>query len=127
MILALANRADPDHERVRSALSAQAGPYLVPAGLLAEVTFMLERDLGGDALVEFLAQMITGALLMDCGEEDLPRARELVVRYADFPLGFADAAVIACAERHGGAVLTLDHRHFGVVAREGHIRVLPSS
>ena len=34
-------------------------------------------------------------------------------------------AVIACAERHGGRVLTLDVRHFGTVAREGKISLLP--
>jgi predicted nucleic acid-binding protein len=41
------------------------------------------------------------------------------------PLGSADAAVIACAERHGGRVLTLDRRHFGVVEREGTISLVP--
>ncbi len=45
------------------------------------------------------------------------RVRELVRRYADLPLGFADAAVTACAERHRGRVLTTDYRHFPVVAR----------
>ena len=33
----------------------------------------------------------------------------------------ADASVIACAERNGGKVLTLDFRHFRVVAREKRI------
>ena len=37
----------------------------------------------------------------------------------------ADASVIACAERSGGRVLTLDLRDFGVVARAGQIRILP--
>jgi len=46
--------------------------------------------------------------------------------YADLPLGFADATVIACAERSGRKVLTLDRRHFGVVAREDTIEVLPT-
>src|SRR5581483_1433843 len=46
-------------------------------------------------------------------------------RYRDIPLGFADAAVIAGADRRGGAVLTLDMRHFSVVARERRIRVVP--
>jgi predicted nucleic acid-binding protein len=45
--------------------------------------------------------------------------------FRDLPLGYADAAVIACVERRGGNVLTLDRRHFGVVEREGTIRVLP--
>ncbi len=55
----------------------------------------------------------------------MPRIRALARRYADLPLGFADAAMIACAKRHGGRVLTLDLRHFGVVAREGGLIVLP--
>ena len=56
---------------------------------------------------------------------DFARIRELVGRYADLPLGFADASVIACAERNGGRVLTFDARDFGVVAREGTIQPLP--
>jgi predicted nucleic acid-binding protein len=38
-----------------------------------------------------------------------------VGHHVDLPLGFADAAVIACAESKGGRVLTLDRRHFDVV------------
>ncbi len=59
------------------------------------------------------------------GSQDIPRIRELLRRYADMPLGFADAAVVACAERHDGRVLTLDHLHFGVVARDAAITILP--
>lgn len=51
--------------------------------------------------------------------------RRLVQRYRDLPLDLADGAVIACAERSGGVVLTLDLRDFGVVAREGSITLLP--
>jgi predicted nucleic acid-binding protein len=49
----------------------------------------------------------------------------LIGRYADLPLGLTDAMVVACTERNGGRVLTLDRRHFGVVAGEGTITVLP--
>ena len=35
-LLALLNRRDPDHLRVRDALLADSGPYLVLAGILAE-------------------------------------------------------------------------------------------
>ncbi len=69
--------------------------------------------------------MESGVLTLLCGDGDLPRIRDLVRRYADLPLGYVDAAVIACAERHGGRVLTLDRRHFGVVAREGTISLRP--
>jgi predicted nucleic acid-binding protein len=60
-----------------------------------------------------------------CGEGDFPRIRQLVARYSNLPLGFADAAVIACAERHGGNVLALD-RDFAIVAREGAISLIPA-
>ena len=46
-------------------------------------------------------------------------------RYADLPLGFADAAVIACAERNGGRVMTFDRSDFDVVAAEGPITIVP--
>lgn len=37
---------------------------------------------------------------------------------------FADAAVVECAVRHGGRVMTLDS-HCAIVARDGRIAVLP--
>jgi len=123
-LFALLNRKDPDHERVTRILLADPGPYLVPAGILAEIAYLTERRLGLRALKALLHDLEVGALSLECGDEDLPRIRELVARYADLPLGFADAAVIAVAERNGGRVLSLD-RHFHVVAQEGAIQVLP--
>ena len=38
-IFALLNRRDPDHDSVRHAFEADGGPYLVPAGILAEVGY----------------------------------------------------------------------------------------
>lgn len=125
-IFALVVREEPDHDRTVGALAADPGPYLVPAGVLAEVGYVLERWVGQSALDAFLDDLETAAFTYDCGEHDFPRIRELVARYHDLPLGFADASVVACAERHGGRVLTLDRRDFDVVAREGRLQVLPA-
>lgn len=125
-LVALLDRRDPDHRRVREALVTDTGPYLVPAWILAEVGYFAEARLGAKVVDAFLADLETSAYSFECGDRDLPRIRELVRRYADLPLGVADAAVIACAERNGGRVLTLDARDFGVVAKEGKIAVLPS-
>ena len=124
-LFALINRRDEDHERSRAALLSDRGPYLVPAGILAEIAYLVERRLGTRVLNRFLADLESGGFTLECGEEDLGRVRELVVRYADMPLGFADASVIACAERNGGRVLTLDLHHFGTVAAEGKLSLLP--
>ncbi len=124
-VFALLNRRDPDHERVKAALAADAGPYVFPAGILAEVAYLVERRLGANVLDAFLGDLERGGFSFDCGDRDFPRVRELVQRYADLPLGCADACVVACAERNGGRVLTLDARDFGVVAREGAISLAP--
>jgi uncharacterized protein len=114
-------------EPSRIALLEDPGPYLIPAGILAEVTYLTERRLGMSMLEGFVLDLEEGGFSLECGEEDLPRVRELVRRYADLALGFADASVIACAERvSGGRVLTLDRCPFGAVAREGRITLLPA-
>lgn len=125
-LFALLNRRDPDHQPISQTLLADRGPYLVPAGILAEIGYLIEQRLGLDVLDAFLADLQERAFVLEPGEDDLARIRELVRRYADLPLGLADASVIACAERHSGSVLTLDHRHFGAVAREGTIILLPT-
>jgi predicted nucleic acid-binding protein len=124
-IFALLNRADPDHRQVRKTLENDHGPYLVPAGILAEIAYIVERRLGVQVLDRFLGDLESGGFSLDCGEGTLARVRELVIRYDSLRLGFADASVIACAEHHGGRVLTLDRRDFDVVAAEGTIEVLP--
>ena len=72
----------------------------------------------------FLADLAAGAFALEWDRADLGRIRELVRGYADLPLRFPEA-VIACIERYGGEVLTLDARHFGIVSREGTITLLP--
>jgi predicted nucleic acid-binding protein len=124
-IFALLDRRERHHDQVREALTADPGPYLVPVGILAEIAHLVENTLGGNTLDAFLADLEEGTFRLECGDEDLARIRALARRYKDMPLGFADAAVIACAERNGGRVLTLDLRHFSVIAREGKLDILP--
>jgi hypothetical protein len=124
-IFALLNRRDPDHRRARAALTAGGGPYLVPAGIRAEVTSMLERTLHAEILDAFLEDLQTGSFTRECGADDLGRVRALVRQYADLPLGFAGAAAAGCAERHGGRVPMFDRRHFGAIASAGLVTVVP--
>ncbi len=123
-ILAALNNRDPHHAQAVATLRADGGPFIVPVGIMAEVTYMIEARLGAVVLDEFLADLEEGAFALDCQEGDLSRVRVLVTRYRDLPLGYSDAAVIACAERNGGRVLTFDLRHFPIVAREGTIQLV---
>ena len=106
-------------------VKARLGPLIVPVGILAEAGYMVETDLGVAVLRQFLADIVDGSFALDCGESDMSRIIALLERYEDLRLGFADACVIACAERNGGRVLTFDERDFVPVAREGKISLVP--
>lgn len=122
-VFPLCNRADPDHHRIKTAAFSDPGPRFVPAGILAEIAYLLEARLGMEVLAAFLQDLERGVYTLDCGEGDFPRIRDLVSRYANLPLGFPDASVVACAERRGGRVLTLDERDFRGVEAEGKIEL----
>ena len=125
-LYALLNRGDRAHAAAVEALNGDRGPYLVPAATLGEIAYLVEERLGTRVLDLLLDDLETGAYTLDCGEGDFGRTRQLVARYADLSLGFVDAAVIACAERSGGRVLTFDLRDFRVVATEGTITIVPA-
>jgi predicted nucleic acid-binding protein len=122
-LYALTDRHDRSHAQLKRALSADGGPYLIPAAILAEIGYMIESRLGTNALLAFVGDLDAGYVVHH-SSTGWARMAKLVKRYADLPLGFADAAVVECAERHGGRVMTLDG-HFAIVAREGRIAVLP--
>lgn len=123
-IMSLLDRRERDHRRVRGAFTEDGGPYLVPAWILAEACYVTAHRLGTRALDVLLEDLGTGAYSFECGEGDVARIRELIRRYADLPLAVPDAAVVACAERNGGRVLSVD-ADFKVIARQGTISVVP--
>lgn len=119
------NRDAPQHAAFREFFASCRGPLIIPVGIMSEITYLVETRLGLQTVDVFLEDIELGSYLLDCGDRDLPRIRELVHRYHDMPLGYANASVIACAERNGGQVATLDLRHFSAVAREGTIQIVP--
>ncbi len=124
VLFAALDRKQQHHHAVLSALRPHSGAFVVPVAILAEMSHFIERDLGPVAVSAFARDIERGAYELDCGLDDWSRIRALVDRYANLPLGVADAAVIACAERRRAPVATLDLRHFGTVAREGSIEIL---
>jgi predicted nucleic acid-binding protein len=125
-ILALLNRSDRHHAGAARALAAHRGPTVVPLGILSDVATVLGAALGPRATAAFLAGLEQGDSLLDCGDADLPRIRELMARYAQHDLRYADAAVVACAERNGGLVLSFRTEPFDTVASDVPISLVPS-
>ncbi|MFC3766458.1 type II toxin-antitoxin system VapC family toxin [Tenggerimyces flavus] len=86
---------------------------VVPATVVAEVGYLLCREAGPRVEAMFLTSMAEGDFApIALTSVDYARMAELVVTYADLPLGTTDASVVALAERLGTTeIATLDRRH----------------
>jgi uncharacterized protein len=118
---------DDDHERCADLLLRRDLRLVIPALVVAEVTYLVGRRLGPSVESRFLAGL-AGINIQAPYPEDWDRVAELVEQYADFPLGGTDASVIALAERMAtDLVLTLDRRHFAAVRPRhcDHLTLLP--
>jgi uncharacterized protein len=116
-LFAAADADDRDHGRCVELMRRTPPPLLMPAPVLTEVGYLLERERGARAEAEFLRSVRAGQVVMvPLVAADLGRMAELVEKYADFPLGLVDASVVAVAERLGAQeIATLDRRHFSAV------------
>ena len=112
-LIALLDRSDAAHGRCLEALAAIHDPMATVLPALTEAMHLLGGVRRGQAaLVEMVEDGALG--LVELGKDDLPRMRELMEKYSDLPMDFADAALVRVAERDGCTrILTFD-AHFGV-------------
>jgi predicted nucleic acid-binding protein len=119
---------DDDHDRCVSVLGRSDIEFVVPAMVVAEVTFLVGRRLGPEVEAAFLRGLSEFEIEAPIGEDWSPIA-DLVQRYRDFPLGGTDASVAVLADRLGtDLILTLDRRHFAALrAKNGEaFQLLPA-
>lgn len=91
---------------------------------LTEAMYFCGRR-GGWAAQEELWKMIAreGLVLAELEHPDLSRARELMQQYRDTPMDFADATLVAYAERENlTEIFTLDRRGFSTYRLRGRAR-----
>jgi hypothetical protein len=127
-LIASAIRSDPDHLAALDALRTPGLRLVIPALCVAEVGYFLERRGHAAAAAAFI-RGLSGFDVRQPAPDEWERIAELVEEYADLSLGVVDSSVISLAERlKTDLVITLDHRHFGVV-RPRHVesfRLLPA-
>ncbi|MGH8968162.1 MAG: type II toxin-antitoxin system VapC family toxin, partial [Actinomycetes bacterium] len=87
VLVALTDRDDQFHSRCRRWLETTEATLLVPSTVLAEVCYLLDRELGPATEAAFLDDVGTTGdhpyQLVDLVDTDLRRMAELVRRYAD--------------------------------------------
>lgn len=124
-MVAYINRKDPDHEPCAALFGSRTDDLLVTPYVLTEACYLIGKYVGAEAEINLVEAAAAGDLIQtDVLATDLARIAELVRQYRSFPLGIADASVVALAERLGIAeVATLDHRHFRAI-RPRHCQAL---
>ena len=106
---------DDDHVRCLEVLQSADLELVVPALVVAEVTYLVGRRLGAAIEAAFL-RGLAGIEVEAPGVDDWPAIAHLVEQYGDFPLGGTDASVAVLAQRLGtDLIVTLDRRHFGAI------------
>ena len=117
-LLAWIDGRQRQHHDVAASMKSARGPYLLSPFVLAEIDYLLSTRVGAAAQRALLEQVGKGRFRLELfAAADVERALALIDRFADLEIGLADASVVVLAERHGvKEVLTLDERHFRVLA-----------
>jgi predicted nucleic acid-binding protein len=116
-LVAYLNRNDPDHARCAALLESRTDDLLVTPYVVTEACYLVGKYVGAEAEINLVEALAAGDLnQIDVPSGDLSRIAQLMRQYVGFPLGVADASVIAATERLGvHEVATLDQRHFRAV------------
>ena len=114
-LYAVLDADDRNHQRSVEVLQRRDLELVVPALVVAEVTYIAGRRLGPTSEAAFLRGLESFQVEAP-GPDEWSRIAALVEQYRDFPLGGTDASVVSLAERFETDLLvTLDLRHFGVI------------
>ena len=116
-LLAYFDRREPDHEDITRAVTAEPGPFVVSPLVLAEIDHFLNTRYDVEAQLAVIDDLSgPGWEIAPLSGADLSAAREVIARYRDQRIGLTDASLVVLAERYRtNRILTLDHRHFGVL------------
>jgi predicted nucleic acid-binding protein len=120
-LVALFDPQDVHHRRCREALRSFREPLSTTIPVLTELFHMLSPGSRAARNVrDFVSQGGIDIWFLDSAR--LPRAFELMERYADHPMDLADASLIVAAEVLGTRkVFTVDRRDFSAYRiRRGH-------
>jgi hypothetical protein len=112
-LIALFDPSDWSHEGCRLALQEFRGGFVTSWPVLTEAFHFLDRPVGRRLLWDFI--LSDAVRVEEVPKSDLGRMRALMEQYADLPMDFADASLMALAERlRVFRVFTLDRRGFAV-------------
>lgn len=125
--IALVDRSERGHADCVAVLEGWNGPVVTTEAVLTETLYLVGPTVRAQkTCLEFF---LRGAfVLVPSSRASLRRVAALLEEYADVPMDFADATLVALAEElHTDAVFTLDRRGFSTYRLRGRkpFRVMP--
>ncbi len=111
--VALLDSSEKNHKRCLAFFRDFKGQVFTTEPVLTEVLYLLGPSIKAQKSgIEFILK--GGAVLVPQSLESLRRGLELIEKYKDIPMDFADATLIVLAEEMGiSEIFTLDLRGFG--------------
>ena len=127
-LIAYLNRRDPAHAAVAARLDDFSGQLVTTGAVVTEVMYFLSGVPGGPvAFAELL--VASGTRIAESSDPTLVlAAADLMARYSDTPMDFADATLVQLADGLGVIdILTLDRRGFSTyrTAKGKAVRLVP--
>ena len=112
-LIALLDRDDAEHDWSVETLKRIHDPLATVWPALTEAMHLLAGTPRGiDALCDMVSDGVLRLLPLDA--QDLSRIKQLMQKYRDLPMDFADAAMVRVAERDGLTRIVTFDSHFGV-------------
>jgi len=120
-LIALFDPKDPDHKACHKVLKMIDEPLYTTEAVLTEVLYVFDPgSRGAQGIKEyFLDEYVS---LNALKKVDIERAFDLMNKYDDLPMDFADATLVALAESIGTPkIFTLDFKDFNIYQyKKGH-------
>ncbi|MCX6378215.1 MAG: PIN domain-containing protein [Armatimonadetes bacterium] len=120
-LVAIFNRSDSHHLECASLLRSLQAPFHTTLPVVTEAMYLCERRLGWKAQEALWKMLLRGDLLLHHpSPQELLRMAELMEKYSDHPMDFADASLVALAETLSlKRIFTLDYNDFSAYRMRG--------
>ncbi|MCB0232455.1 MAG: PIN domain-containing protein [Anaerolineae bacterium] len=116
-LVSLINPREQSHQACLAVARDTSERLVLPQVVLPEATYLVDKYVGHTAMRTMVRQLLQSAWTLEpLIAGDMERIAAVLDQYRDQDIDFADAAVVAIAERLNiRRILTLDRRHFMMI------------
>ncbi len=117
-LIALFDRSDKYHLASAEFIKENRSELITTLASITEASHLL--DFSRNAQIDFLSWIDAGAVTVDpIITDDFQRIRELIVKYSDLPMDFADACLVFLGEKMNVSKVATIDRDFDIYKLKG--------